>query len=440
MRLRFWPLLTLALLFGCKGEEAASTKTPVEFASFDGGYGIDFFQQAAKEYNEKHPDVEVKVWGSNRVWEQLQPRYVSGDVPDMAWNGWGMDEWKLLYEDQLTDLNSALETPGADGTGKWRDAFEEKFMVLGQNDGKQYLMPYHVNLNGWWYNPVLFKKKGWTVPKTYEDLLMLCATIKKDGIAPITFQGQYPYYMWSGFLIPWTISAGGIEAYDAMQQMKPGAWNSPAALRAAERVAELRDKGYFQSGAIGLSHTQSQTEFLNNKVAMIPCGSWLYSEMKEQIPSIKATDPDAGEMEFMLPPVPADAKDSTALGIGIEPFSIPAKAKHPNEAIDYFKYITSKEKAQQFVKEKSTLMAIKGANDIELPPLLQAPAKALADSKVVWMTQYRNWYKDFDTEAQNAFTAFFNKEITAKQFVDRCEAAAEKVRSDPDITKHVYSR
>ena len=87
-----------------------------------------------------------------------------------------------------------------------------------------------------------------------------------------------------------------------------------------------------------------------------------------------------------MPPVPASAKDASALGIGIEPFSIPAKAKNPEKAIDYFKYITTKEKAQQFVREKSTLMAIKGANDIELPPLLQAPAKALGDAQVVWMT------------------------------------------------------
>ena len=85
-------------------------------------------------------------------------------------------------------------------------------------------------------------------------------------------------------------------------------------------------------------------------------------------------------------------------------------------------------------------MAINGANDIELPPLLQAPAKALADSKDVWMTQYRNWYKEFDVEAQNAFTALYNKQLTPKQFADRCEAAAEKVRSDPDIVKHTYSR
>ena len=440
--MKTWHLSVLALaalLAGC-GSGNKATADKVEFASFDGGYGIDFFQQAAKEYSEKHPGTNVEVWGSNRVWEQLQPRYVSGDVPDMCWNGWGMDEWKLIYEGQLMDLTTALDSPGYDGKGKWRDSFEEKFLLLGQNDGKQYLVPYHVNVNGWWYNPVLFKKNGWEVPKSYEDLLALCAKIKAKGIAPITFQGQYPYYMWTGFMIPWIISTGGIEAYDAMQQMKPGAWNSPAVVRAAEMVCELRDKGYFQNGAIGLSHTQSQTEFLNNRVAMIPCGSWLYSEMSKDIPSIKEKNADAGEMQFMMPPVPLNAKDPTALGIGIEPFSVPAKAKNAQKAIDYFKFITTKEKAQQFVREKSTLMAIKGANDIELPPLLQAPAKALADSKDVWMTQYRNWYKEFDVEAQNAFTALYNKQLTPKQFADRCEAAAEKVRSDPDIVKHTYSR
>jgi len=444
MKLAQLTALTIALsalvAFGCKPNSPEGGESKVEFASFEGGYGIDFFQSAAKEYNEKNPGANVEVWGSNRVWEQLTPRYAGGNPPDLAWNGWGMDEWKLIYEGQLTDLTAALDTPAYGGEGKWRDTFDPKFLALGQHEGAQFLIPYHVNVNGWWYNPKLFSKNGWEVPKTYEELLVLCGKIKAKGIAPITFQGKYAYYSLFGFLFPWTISSGGIEAFDAMQRLDPGAWNSPAVVRAAEMIVELRDKGYFQQGAIGLDHTQSQTEFLNDRAAMIPCGSWLYSEMREIIPSIQAKNPDAGHMEFMLTPVPANAKDPTAVGIGIEPFSVPAKAKNPQKAIEFLKFLTSVEKAQQFVKEKGTLMTIQGANDVELPAHLSGPAKALGDAQVVWMPQYKDWYKSFHEEVQNALTSLFNGELTPKQFADRCEAGAEKVRNDKDVIKHEFKR
>lgn len=444
-----WLFVVLAAVvaFGCGAGSKESSKTgpsasgAIEVASFEGGYGIDFFQTAAKEYEANHPGVKIKVWGSNNIWQQLQPRYVSGDVPDLCWNGWGMDEWKLIYEGQLRDLTEALDSPAADGKTKWRDTFDPKMLALGQFEGKQYRLPYHVNVLGWWYNPVLFKKRGWSPPRTWAQLLDLCAKIKAAGIAPLTYQGQYPYYMVSGFLFPWVVSVGGIEALDAMQELRPGAWKSPAVVRAATMIRELKDRGYFQDGALGLNHTQSQAEFLNGKAAMIPCGSWLYSEMRETLPSVQAKDPDMGHMAFMLPPIVEEgAGDPSAIGIGIEPWTVPAKAKNPQGGIDFFKYMTSLDKARQFVKEKGTLMAIIGANDVELPPHLVGPAGALKAAGVAWMSQYNEWYKDFGKEVENAMSALLAGELTPEQFAERCEQGAERARQDPDLVKHQIVR
>ena len=60
-------------------------------------------------------------------------------------------------------------------------------LKLGQFNGKQYELPFHFNILGWWYNPDVFTKHGWAVPKTFNDLLALCPKIKAAGIAPITY-------------------------------------------------------------------------------------------------------------------------------------------------------------------------------------------------------------------------------------------------------------
>lgn len=421
---------------GGNGEQTAKGAEPgqkltgeVEVVAFKGGYDIDFYAQSGEEFSQKNPGLKVTVSGDPKVWDTLRPRFVAETPPDLCFPGWGLDHWSLAEEGQLLTLDDALNGKSFDGKSTWRDTFEPSILKLGQKDGKQYVLPYYFNVMGWWYDPGFFKEKGWTVPTTYDELLVLCGKIKAAGVAPITFQGQYPYYMIEGMLLPWCMRIGGYEAIKAAENMEPGAWKSDAMLKAAGMIVELRDKGFFEEGAVAMNHTESQTEFLNRKAAMIPCGTWLDSEMRK-------TKPANAKMEFFLPPLPEGSGDPTAVLIGIEPWMIPAKAKNPTGAIEVFKYMTSLEKAQQFVKEKSTLMAIAGSSDVDLPEALVVPAKLFKDSKTVWAVPYRQWYPAFQTELENSVTAMLNKELTPAQFCDRVEAAAQKLRDDPNIPKH----
>lgn len=412
---------------------SATLKGKVEVMAFKGGYGLDFYQQAAKEFAAKHPGVTVEVGGNPRVWESLRPRMVAGTPPDLMFPGWGMDHWALVDEGQVLALDKALDGPADGGTGTWRETFDPNILKLGQKDGKTYMLPMYTMVFGWWYDPGLFAQNGWKPPKTWSELMILGEKIKAKGMAPITFQGQYPYYMVEGMLLPWAASAGGTEAIDAAQNLEPGAWNSPAMLEAAERIIELRDKGFFQKGAVGMSHTESQTGFLNRKAAMIPCGSWLESEMKE-------TMPKGAKLAFFLPPLMDDAKGDPSLTfVGVEPWMVPTDAKNPDAAIAYFRYMTSLPKAKQFVKEKGTLMAIKGSDEGDLPEILKAQSEAVRGAKSLWANQYRWWYPAFEKEVEGALTSMLNGELTAKGFVDRCEAAAEKTRKDDSIKKYKAS-
>lgn len=434
-----------ALLVGCGGpsgsnassEPGVGSETPVkltgdlEVAAFQGGYGIDFYQQAAEEFGKQHPDLKIKVWGNPRVWEQLRPRFVGGNPPDLVFPGWGMDHWALAEEGQLEDLGEALKGKPASGEGTWGDTFDPAMLKLGQLGGKQYTLPYYFSMLGWWYDPGVFQKNGWTPPKTWSELLALGEKIKAKGIAPLTYQGKYPYYMVEGMLLPWAVGIGGEETMKALQNLEPGAWKSAPVLRAAGMIAELRDKGFFQAGATAMSHTEAQQEFLQGKAAMIPCGTWLYSEMRETMPA-------GAQMEFFLPPTVEGGKgDPTAVMVAIEPWMVPVAAKNKSAAIEFFKAMTSVENARKFVEAKGTLMAIKGSDEgVKLPKVLESPAKAYRTSTMVWSVHYRQWYPALDTEIQNALTALLNKDLDPSAFCDRVEAAAEKIRNDDSITKH----
>jgi N-acetylglucosamine transport system substrate-binding protein len=439
--------VTLAILGGCGSPSAPETtaeKAPsapaggataklageLEVMAFKGGYGIDMYEKAAKEFGEKHPELKISVSGNPRVWEQIRPRMVAGNPPDLMFPGWGMDQWGLVQEGQLLALDDALAQPAYQSQTPWKDTFDAKVLKLGQKDGKTYMLPYYVMVYGWWYDPGVFQRNGWTVPETWDELLALGEKTKAKGIAPITYQGQYPYYMLEGMLFPWVASVGGVEALQAAQNMEPGAWKSPAMLKAAEMIEELNKKGFFQKGATGMSHTESQTQFLNGKAAMIPCGSWLESEMR-------SVWPKGAQLEYMAVPIVANGTgDPTFTVIGVEPWMIPTDAKNPTAAVELFRYMTSLPKAKEFVEQKGTLMAIVGSEQAKLPKVLVKPAEAVKNAKTLWACQFRQWYPAFQKELEGALTSMLNGELTPQQFVDRVEAEAEKTRNDPEIPKY----
>lgn len=423
-------ILAVAVIAGCGSKEDSGGRTEIEVAVFQGGFGLEFFQQAAREYEKLHPDVKIKLWGNPRVWEQLRPRFVSGDVPDLTWPGWGMDYWALVADGQVLAMDKYLAEKAYDQDIPWKDTFYPSLLNKGMYNGHYYIMPYNNNVVGWWYNVDMFKKHGWTPPKKYEELLVLCEKIKKAGIAPITYQGKYPAYMLRGFFFPWVISAGGIQVYNDAQNLKPGAWKHPAFLKAAQMIVELRDKGYFQKGAMGMDHTGSQMEFVLGRAAMITCGTWLGSEMKKQMP------PDF-HMAFFNYPMLKDGKgDPTLVSAGTEDWIIPAKAKHPDIAADFFRFMTSLEMAKKYVVEKNTLMSIKGSEKTDISPDLAGAAEAFNKASGTWDVDYGQWYKSLNKATESAIASLLNGEITPEQCLDRMEKAAEATRKDKSIPKH----
>lgn len=398
--------------------------------AFKGGYDIDFYQKAGEEFQAKNPKLKIKVDGSPDVADQIRTKMLAGQAPDLMYPSWKYDFWNAATEGQISLVDKALDSPPFDGKGSWRDTFEPSLLKLGQKDGRQYLLPYFFSIWGWWFDPSVFAKNGWQPPKTYDELLTLCEKIKAKGIAPITFQGKYPYYMLQGMILPWAQDIGGIGVIDNIQNLVPGAWKDPAVLQAAKMIRELRDKGDFQEGAVGIDHTTAQTQFLTGKAAMIPCGTWLDSEMKKTMP------PNA-RMQFLMPPMVKDGKgDPSALCIEIEPWMVPTDAKNPNAAIAYYKYLTSLPKAKEFVEQKATLMSIKGSDQTKLPETLVVPAKLFRDSKTIYSFLALQWYKAMEKDIEGALTSMLNGDLTPEQFCDRAEAAAEKTRTDASIAKH----
>ena len=408
----------------------------VDGVFFAGGYGDDYIKYAGQLVEKAHPDVKVKIQSVQKVTEALQPRFIAGSPPDVIDNSGAnlIPMSDLVRDEQLLDLAPLLAAPSWDTSGK---TFGETLFPGSQQsvifDGKQYGLNIGYTISGIWYSKPAFEKAGYTYPKTWADMLTLSEQIKKEGKAsPWTYQGKYPYYIWG---IVWNMLvyyAGGDDVIKKLDNLEPNAWSDPAIKRATEDLYQLWDKGYILPGTAGLTHTESQTEWLKGKAVFIPCGNWLENEMKTVTPA---------DFNMTVANIPgyADGKgDQNGVNaVGGETYIVPAKAKNPQGGMEYLRALLSKDSAKYFAENVRAIMPVAGGTEgAKLSEGMKAGVGLAAASKGVAINMnFTNWYSQLNKAIDTHTGELMTGTIKPDEFIATMQKEADTVAADPDIKK-----
>jgi N-acetylglucosamine transport system substrate-binding protein len=264
-------------------------------------------------------------------------------------------------------------------------------------------------------------------------MLAQCEQIKKDGkMAPWTYQGKYPYYIWGIVLMPLIYYAGGNDTLIKLDNLEPDAWSDPAVKRATEDLYQLWDKGYIMEGTAGLTHTESQTEWLKGKATFIPCGNWLENEMK-------TVTPDGFNMTVRNVPGYADGKgDQNAVNAsGGETYIVPAKAKNPQGGMEYLRALLSKDSSKYFAENVRAIMPVVGGTEgAKLSEGMKSGVSLVDGSKGVSMAwNLTNWYSSIAKELETRTGELMTGTIKPDEFLSAMQKASDTVAQDPDIKK-----
>jgi N-acetylglucosamine transport system substrate-binding protein len=409
---------------------------PLEVVVFKGGYGDEYAIKAEQAYNAKYPQAKIDHKGLQKVGEAMQPRFVAGDPPDVVDNtGAGrLDIATLVGAKQVTDLAELLAAPAFDQPGKTvRDTLLPGVIEDGTFDGSTVTLNFTYTVWGLWYSKSLFAERGWTYPKTWAEMLTLCETIKKAGIAPWTYQGKYAEYI-NDPLLSMAAKAGGPDLIKAVDNLDPAAWSQPGLKQAAEAFAELAGKGYIMSGSEALSHTEAQAAWCQKKAAFIPCGSWLESEQKEVTPAgfdmVMGTVPSASASD-KLPVTAVQASSS-------ESYLVPAQAKNVAGGLEYLRILFAKESATAFAQANSTLPAVAGATDgLTLSSGLGSVRDAVtAAGPDAFTYRFRTWYAPLAKAVDDATAELVNRRISAADWSARIQKASDALAKDGTVKKY----
>ncbi|WP_031468805.1 N-acetylglucosamine/diacetylchitobiose ABC transporter substrate-binding protein [Sciscionella sediminilitoris] len=409
--------------------------TPVKVYIFDGGYGSEYATSVHKPMLEgKHKGAKVDIQVTKEINKVLQPQFAGGTPPDVVDNDGDnkMDEGSLSGDGQLTDLARLLDAPAWDVPGKKvGDLLDPSAKEFGTYNGKFVEVLYTLNSYGIWYSQKLFRERGWQVPKTWDEFVKLCQTIKGSGMAAYTYAGKYPQYQMEPMLTM-AIKTGGLEVMKNIDNLEDGAWKAEPIKQAAAAWQEIGAK-YLMEGTAGISHTESQTKQNNGQVAMLPCGSWIENEQKKSIPP---------GFDYGVFPIPSltgsDKLPQTAIhSIPIGGFLVPAKAKNPGGGLEYLRAMLSKEGATRYSAMTASMTVVKDAIPEKQSPGLASTVQmhsAAGENAFSWRFEY--WYKQLFDAVKSATNELMAGRMTPDAFCDQVQQKADQLKKDPSVKKY----
>ncbi|MFJ6632590.1 N-acetylglucosamine/diacetylchitobiose ABC transporter substrate-binding protein [Streptomyces sp. NPDC091376] len=409
--------------------------TSLEVVVFKGGYGDAYAKEGhGPLFEQAFPGVNTEITSAQRIATTIQPRFVGGNPPDVVDNeGEAMDVGALVQDGQLSDLTPLLDAPTVDDPGrKVRDILLPGTVESGTVDGTLYQLPYLNTLYGLWYDAAMFEAKGWQPPITWDDFVDLSKEIKSAGIDPFGLAGKNAVYYITNVILTSMIKLGGDTVRKDIDNLSPGAWRAPAVEEATHRWHEYAAT-YIDRNYMGQEHTVAQLRQVLGKLAFYPCGSWLENEMKKDTPK---------DFRFAVTAVPSlTAKDklkADAYQVSpSEPFAVPAKAKNPAAGMEYIRQMLSRKGVQGFIERTGGSVSVVDATEgMDLPPGARSAADALGSaSTLIAPFNYPKWYKELDTEINTAVGELVAGRARPKEFMDRLQGAADRVKKDPSVKK-----
>ncbi len=331
-----------------------------------------FWQKLTDEYMAAHPNVnvEITVLENEAFKTKLTTVMQSGNPPDIfqSWGGGTMNDYATAG--LLKDITADLDKDG------WKDTFFPGALGVFSYQGKFYGVPRDMGMVGCWYNKELFAKaKIDKVPATWTEFLDDIKKLKAAGITPMALgEGdKWPGAFYWEYL---AVRMGGKAAFDAAYSHK-GAFTDAPFVEAGKKLQELIALEPFQKGFLAATWPDEQVVMASEKAAMDVMGQWAPSAFADSSVDKKGLGDKLGWFPFPAVEGGAGAPDD-ALGGG-NGFIVGKNA--PPEAVDFLKYISSKESQIGQAKIGFTLPVVKGAEEGLTDPSLIAVQKGSAAAK-----------------------------------------------------------
>jgi len=309
-------IMLLGLFSGCSSAVVSMASTATESSSAETNSTVDnttkkevtwlasrpvdgaidlTVREIAKKYTEEvDPNFSLKIETTTdrtSYLQKLRTLIAGGNMPDIIDIDADPYCQELVNQGLLVDVKKYLKDEGL------YDQFKPVALAYQEfTDGTMYTLPleYHVEMT--WYNKEIFSKYNLTAPKTMNEFMSTCKTLKDNGIIPISVDGvdKWPVMRYLAML---PFRATGNEYIINVRDGKASLKEQTG----MDGINFLADVGqYFNEGFASTDYVTALNLFLDGKSAMYYMGDWEQGSMLDHYQS--------GKVDYFYLPMTNNAK------------------------------------------------------------------------------------------------------------------------------------
>lgn len=317
----------IAVMAGGDGEAAAGAPRVLKINSNQSDPVIkQSVAELVQKFDEEHPDITVELTVfDHEAYKTNIRNFLASEAPDIAF--WFAGNRMKFFVDQglFADISDVWEE------NDLKTAMASSLASL-TIDGKQYGFPMYYYQWGVYYRKDIFDSYGLSEPETWDEFLAICATLKSNGITPITIGTKF---LWTagGWFDYLNLRTNG---YDFHIDLTDGnvSYEDSRLDAVFDNWRVLVENGYYLENHATYSWQEAQAPLINGTAAMYLIGNFIVPDLERA--GVK-DNIDFFQFPIIVPGVPV-AEDAP-----IDTLHIPEKAKNKEDAKRFLAYLTNPE-------------------------------------------------------------------------------------------------
>ncbi|WP_188195285.1 ABC transporter substrate-binding protein [Nonomuraea sp. SYSU D8015] len=304
----------------------------------------------------------------------------------------------------------------AETTAIWQEAIKNgdlsadlaPYYTVG---GKQYCVPLNAAYWGMFYNKKIFDEHKLKPPKTWDELIGIADTLKKNGVTAFYHTSVLFSFVWFEQLLAGTDP----DLYDRLSTGQ-AKYTDPGVVEVMKRWKSMIDAGYFNNPG---DKTDPADMLKTGKAAMVSFGTWFNTSMTQR-------DMKAGtDYGFFVIPNVNSALPKTSMIFESGPLCSLAKAPDPEASMKYLKWWVGAAAQEKWATARG---------DVSANPKVAIADQAIAEvGKAAGSGEYRLVNRYFEatpppvlTAALDGLGGFVAKPDTYEKVLAGIQAAADE--------------
>lgn len=364
------------------------------------------------------PDVEVEYdlgGGGQDYANKLKAYNASGDMPDVWFSEQNLSSVVVAAGNAL-DLAQYVKKTGFDKKFKMPEVIapdKNGKIYCVQPGADQYFTP------RLWYHKDVFAKNNIQPPKTFDELVKACETLKGKGIVPMSIVGKDGWTPNLHMLQTMIMAEDPQVALDLVNNKTD--FSNPVVKNALGRIQKLAQIGAFAPGVTNIDYGPAVEMYTSGKAAMLAMFTWETGNLEKASP----------DTDFVPWPSAKDGVDPNAAiqfwGAPLSGYLVSAKTKNPEVAAQFAMFCATQDALYYNTESKAPTALDTGVKIEGISPLLQRNLDQFNAAKLKIPSI---WAATFNTKMSAEIATQNSKLLTGKYSPDDYIKAINPVWAD----------